>query len=76
MYRDKGYFGSYTKGIDGTIGLTVRNHRLSGESVRGNIRISRNRSVVQYPYTVLKLMCPFSDVKKNNVLNVMVGQAR
>ena len=40
VYRDKGYFGNYPKGIDGTMDREVRNHKLSIESVRRNLRIS------------------------------------
>ena len=43
VYRDKGYFGSDPKGIDGTIDRSVRGHNLSIESVRRNLRISRKR---------------------------------
>ena len=47
VYRDKGYFGHDPKGIDGTMDRSVRNHKLSIESIRRNLRISRNRSLVE-----------------------------
>ena len=40
VYRDKGYFGTYSKEIDGTMDRSVRGHNLFIESVRRNLRIS------------------------------------
>ena len=60
VYRDKGYFGSDPKGIDGTMDRSVRNHKLSIQSVRRNRRISRKRSLVEYPYAVMKRVFHFS----------------
>ncbi len=60
VYRDKGYFRHDPKGIDGTMDRSVRNHKLSIESVRRNRRISRKRSLVEYPYAVMKRMFHFS----------------
>ena len=63
VYRDKEYFGSDPKGMDGTMDRTVRNHKqLSIESIRRNRRISRKRSLVEYPYAVMKRMFHFSHV--------------
>jgi IS5 family transposase len=61
-YRDKGYFGHDPKGIDGTMDRSVRNHKLSIQSVRRNRRISRKRSLVEYPYAIMKRMFHFSHV--------------
>ena len=62
VYRDKGYFGHDPKGIDGTMDRSVRNHKLSMESIRMNLRISRKRSLVEYPYAIMKRMFHFSHV--------------
>ena len=72
VYMDKGYFGHDTKGIDGTMDRAVRNHKLSIESVRRNRRISRKRSLVEYPYAVMKRMFHFSHVMVTLVRRVMV----
>lgn len=54
VYRDKGYFGHDPEGIDGTMDRSVRNHKLSIESIRRNLKISRKRSLVEYPYATMK----------------------
>ena len=72
VYRDKGYFGSDPKGIDGTMDRAVRNHKLSIESVRRNLRISRKRSLVEYPYAVIKRVFHFSHVLVTMVRRVRV----
>ena len=72
VYRDKGYFGSDPKGIDGTMDRSVRDHKLSIESVRRNLRISRKRSLVEYPYAVMKRMFHFSHVMVTLVRRVRV----
>ena len=72
VYRDKGYFGHDPMGIDGTMGRSVRNHKLSIESVRRNLRISRKRSLVEYPYSIMKRMFHFSHVMITTVKPVRV----
>ena len=72
VYRDNGYFGSDPKGIDGTMDRSVRNHKLSIESVRRNRRISRKRSLVEYPYAVMKRVFHFSHVIVTLVRRVRV----
>ena len=72
VYRDKGYFGSDPRGIDGTMDRAVRNHKLSIESVRRNLRISRKRSLVEYPYAVMKRVFHFSHVLVTMVRRVRV----
>ena len=62
MYRDRRYFGHDPKGIDGTMDRSVRNHKLPIESVRMNLRISRKRSLVEYPYSIIKRIFRFSHV--------------
>ncbi len=59
VYRDRGYFGHDQRGIDGTMDRSVRNHKLSIECVRRNLRISRKRSPVVYPYSIIKRIFHF-----------------
>ena len=72
VYRDKGYFGHDPKGIDGTMDRSVRNHKLSIESIRRNLRISRKRSLVEYPYSIIKRVFHFSHVMVTTVKRVRV----
>jgi IS5 family transposase len=72
VYRDKGYFGHDPKGKDATMDRSVRNHKLSIQSVRRNRRISRKRSLVEYPYAIMKRMFHFSHVMVTLVRRVRV----
>jgi IS5 family transposase len=72
VYRDKGYFGSDPKGINGTMDRAVRHHKLPVESVRRNLRISRKRSMVEYPYAVMKRVFHFTHVMVTMVRRVRV----
>ena len=72
VYRDKGYFGHDPKGIDGTMDRSGRNHKLSIESIRRNLRISRKRSLVEYPYSIIKRVFHFSHVMVTTVKRVRV----
>ena len=72
VYRDKGYFGHDPKGIDGTMDRSVRKHKLSMESVRRNLRISRKRSLVEYPYSIIKRVFHFSHVMVTLIRRVRV----
>ncbi len=71
-YRDKGYFGSDCKGINGTMDRAVRNHRLPIQSIRRNLRISRIRSLVEHPYAFMKRMFRFSHTMVTTVQRVRV----
>ncbi len=62
VYRDKRYFGSHPMGIDDTREKAVKNHKLSIQSLRRNRRISRKRSMLEYPYAVMKRLFHFSHV--------------
>ena len=70
--RDKRYFGNDPRGIDGTMGRSVRNHNLSIESVRRNLRISRKISLVEYLYSIIKRVFHFSLVMVTTVKRVRV----
>ncbi|CAC11523.1 hypothetical protein [Thermoplasma acidophilum] len=59
-YRDKGYFGSDCKRINGTMDRAVRNHKLPMKSIHRNLRISRIRSLVEHPYAFMKRMFGFA----------------
>ncbi|WP_077076595.1 hypothetical protein [Cuniculiplasma divulgatum] len=41
---------------------SVRNHKLSIESIRRNLRILRKRSMAEYPYSIIKRVFHFSHV--------------
>ena len=72
VYRDRGYFGHDPKGINGTMDRSVRDHRLPIQSVRRNLRISRKRSLVEYPYAVMKSVFHFSHVMVTLIRRVRV----
>ena len=71
-YRDKGYFGSDCKGINGTMDRAVRGHKLPMKSIRRNLRISRIRSLVEHPYAFFKRMFHFGHVMVTTVQRVRV----
>ena len=72
VYRNKGYFGHDPRGIDGTMDRSVRDHKLSMESMRRNLRISRKRSLVEYPYAIMKRLFHFSHVMVTTLRRVRV----
>ena len=61
-YRDKGYFGSECKGINGTMDRAVRGYPIPVKSIRRNLRIARIRSMVEHPYAFFKRMFHFDHV--------------
>ncbi|MCL4451968.1 MAG: transposase [Candidatus Thermoplasmatota archaeon] len=71
-YRDKGYFGSECKGINGTMDRSVRGHPLPLKSIRRNLRISRIRSMVEHPYAFFKGMFHFDHVIVTSVQRVRI----
>ena len=71
-YRDKGYFGSECRGINGTMDRSVRDHPLPVKSIRRNICISRIRSMVEHPYAFFKRMFHFGHVMVTTVQRVRV----
>ncbi len=71
-YRDKGYFGSECRGINGTMDRSVRGHSLPMKSIRRNLRISRIRSMVEHPYAFFKRMFRFGHVMVTTVQRVRV----
>ncbi len=60
VYRDKGYFGVKPKGFDATMTRALRGFSLSAYSVNRNKRISRKRSLVEYPFAIIKRVFHFS----------------
>ncbi len=72
VYRDRGYFGHDPKGINGTMDRNVRDHKLPMESIRRNLRISRKRSLVEYPYAIMKRVFHFSHVMVTLIRRVRV----
>jgi IS5 family transposase len=71
-YRDKGYFGSECRGINGTMDRSVRDHPLPVKSIRRNIRISKIRSAVEHPYAFFKRMFRFGHVMVTTVQRARV----
>ena len=71
-YRDKGYFGSHCRGINGTMNRAVRGHPLPVKSIRRNPRISKIRSAVEHPYAFFKNMFHFFHVMVTTVQRVRV----
>ncbi|MGP6240434.1 transposase [Cuniculiplasma sp. SKW4] len=71
-YRDKGYFGSECKGINGTMDRAVRGHSLPVKSIRRNLPISRIQSMVEHPYAFFKRMFHFFHVMVTTLQGVSV----
>ncbi len=53
-YRDKGYAGAPCRGINATMDKASRNHPLTIDQIRRNLRITRKRSPGERPYSVTK----------------------
>ena len=53
-YKDKGYAGGYCKDINATMNRASRNHPLTIEQIRRNLRITKKRSPGERPYSVMK----------------------
>ena len=61
------------KGINGTIDRSVKNHKSSMmESIKRKIRISGKRSLVKYPYAIVRRMFHFSHVMVKTLKRVRV----
>ena len=55
-YKDKGYADAYCKDINATMDKASREHPLTIEKIRRNIRITRKRSPGERPYSVIKVI--------------------
>jgi IS5 family transposase len=53
-YKDKGYSGGYCKDINATMDKASRDHPLTIEQTRRNLRITKKRSPGERPYSVMK----------------------
>lgn len=53
-YKDKGYAGGYCKDINATMDKASRDHPLTIEQTRRNLRITKKRSPGERPYSVMK----------------------
>ncbi len=71
-YRDKRYFGSECRRINGTMDRSVRDHPLPMKIIRRNLRISRIRSMVEHPYAFMKRMFGFAYTMVTTVQRVRV----
>ena len=56
VYRDKGYFGAESRGIDATMRRATRGHPLGIRDKLRNKRISRKRAPGERPFAVIKRM--------------------
>jgi len=54
VYKDKGYFGTESRGYDATIRRATRGHPLSIRDKLRNKRIDRKRSPGERPFAVIK----------------------
>ncbi|MFW5935669.1 MAG: IS5 family transposase [Candidatus Hadarchaeota archaeon] len=54
VYKDKGYFGAPSRGIDATMKRAVRNHPLTIWDKLRNKRISKKRSPGERPFAVIR----------------------
>nr|WP_298409045.1 transposase [Ferroplasma sp.] len=53
-YRDKGYSGAQCRGINAAMDKAARNHTLTVDKIRRNLRVTRKRSPGERPYSVIK----------------------
>jgi len=53
-YKDKGYASAYCKDTNATMDKATREHPLTIEKIRRNLRITRKRSPGERPYSVMK----------------------
>ncbi len=70
-YRDRGYSGSGTRGIDATMDRAPGNHPHTIKQIRRNLRITRKRSPGKRPYSVMKRI-----FHGNHVFVTMVSRVR
>ncbi len=60
VYRDKGYSGTKPNGYDATMVKSIGKFNLSMKSILRNRRISRKRTLVEYPFAIIKRVFNFS----------------
>jgi len=73
VYRDKGYFGSIPfASMDKTMKRSVRGHPISTRDKRRNRAISRVRSLVERPFSVIKRLFRSGHVQVTTHLRVHV----
>jgi IS5 family transposase len=70
IYRDRGYFGTGTKGFNATMQRGVRGHPIGIRDVLRNARISRIRSPGERPYAVIKNVFHSAHTRVTTVLRV------
>ncbi len=74
-YRDKGYSGSATRGIDATMDKAARKKKITIEQIRRNLRITKKRSPGERPYSVMKRIFHFDHVFVTMIRRVRVKAA-
>ncbi len=70
VYRDRGYFGTETKGFNATMKRGVRGHPIGIRDILRNARISRIRSPGERPYAVIKNVFHSTYTRVTTVLRV------
>ncbi|WML68021.1 MAG: hypothetical protein METHP_01591 [Methanoregula sp. SKADARSKE-2] len=70
IYRDRGYFGTKTKGFNTTMQRGVRGHPIGIRDVLKNARISRILSPGERPYAVIKNVFHSAHTRVTTVLRV------
>ena len=70
VYRDRGYFGTETKGFNATMQRGVRGHPIGIRDILRNARISRIRSPGERPYAVIKNVFHSTHIRVTTVLRV------
>jgi IS5 family transposase len=71
-YRDKGYFGTVSKGFSATMRRSVRGHPIGIWDILRNKRISRKRAPGERPYAVIKKVFNSGHVMVTTVARVAV----
>ncbi|MEM3313824.1 MAG: hypothetical protein QXT48_05605 [Thermoplasmatales archaeon] len=74
VYRDKGYYGVVSRGINGTIDKKIKGEdKLPIALIRKNLRISNKGWIVERPYAVIKSVFYGGHVLVTTVIKVRVG---
>jgi len=70
IYRDRGYFGTETKGFNATMQRGVRGHPIGIRDILRNARISKIRSPGERPYAIIKNVFHSTHTRVTTVLRV------
>jgi IS5 family transposase len=70
VYRDRGYFGTESKGFNATMQRGVRGHPIGIRDILRNARISKIRAPGERPYAVIKNVFHSTHTRVTTVLRV------